>query len=435
MAEYKRELYDALFKSYNTDKDIFDTYGEVFTLKRSRDDKDKDQDLSAGSDRGTKRRKSSKDSAHPEEPSHTVGDSGVQQNQEFDTCNNDEQLKDEAASMVDWFKKPERPLTPDPDWKRDNMLTSDHPKPGLLKITNLTQELLVRPALNLLKGTCKSRTELEYHFKECFKATTEQLDWHNLEGKQYLFDLRKPLPLILNHRGRHVIPFNYFINNDLEYLKGGSLSKKYLISVTKTKTATYEVQWIEDMVHNPVKDVYSRKRTIAVTRLTIMKRYDYGHLDKIEVRREDQQLYKFKEGDFPRLRLQDIEDMLLLLVQQKLTNLTIDERFDLNVALRMFTKQIVIQRRVKDLQLGVKSYQKKLNLTKPDIFRSNLRNKTAYTAYSDPQGVIYKDQNNKNRLMRTSELNKFSDDMLNHVRTALHDTTSGIKMEYLPKRK
>ncbi|GJW31185.1 hypothetical protein Tco_0051217 [Tanacetum coccineum] len=41
---------------------------------------------------------------------------------------------------------------------------------------------------------------------------------------------------------------------------------------------------------------------------------------------------------FPRLRLQDIEDMLLLLVQQKLTNLTIDERYALNVALRMFDK-------------------------------------------------------------------------------------------------
>ncbi|GKA53372.1 hypothetical protein Tco_0746687 [Tanacetum coccineum] len=40
--DYKRELYDALVKSYNTDKDLFDTYGEVFTLKRSRDNKDKD---------------------------------------------------------------------------------------------------------------------------------------------------------------------------------------------------------------------------------------------------------------------------------------------------------------------------------------------------------------------------------------------------------
>ncbi|GJX28719.1 hypothetical protein Tco_0236798 [Tanacetum coccineum] len=62
--------------------------------------------------------------------------------------------------------------------------------------------------------------------------------------------------------------------------------------------------------------------------------YDYGHLEEIEVRRDDQKLYTFKEGDFKRLCLQDIEDMLLLLVQQKLTNLTIDERYDLNVALR-----------------------------------------------------------------------------------------------------
>ncbi|GJX04595.1 hypothetical protein Tco_0190511 [Tanacetum coccineum] len=60
-------------------------------------------------------------------------------------------------------------------------------------------------------------------------------------------------------------------------------------------------------------DVDSRKRIIAVTSLKIMKWYDYSHLEVIEVRREDQQLYKFKEGDFPRLRLQDIEDMLLLL--------------------------------------------------------------------------------------------------------------------------
>nr|GFA02940.1 hypothetical protein [Tanacetum cinerariifolium] len=76
--------------------------------------------------------------------------------------------------------------------------------------------------------------------------------------------------------------------------------------------------------------------------------YDYGHQEGIEVRRDYHQLYTFKEGDFKRLRLQDIEDMLLLLVQQKLTNLTIDERFDLNVALRMFTRRIFIQKRNKN---------------------------------------------------------------------------------------
>nr|GFC22310.1 hypothetical protein [Tanacetum cinerariifolium] len=87
-----------------------------------------------------------------------------------------------------------------------------------------------------------------------------------------------------------------------------------------------------------------------------------------------------EEGDFKRLRLQDIEDMLLLLVQMKLSNLTVEERLAFNVSLRMFTRSIVIKRRVEDLQLGAKSYQKKLNLTKPDTYRPDLRRREAYTA-------------------------------------------------------
>nr|GFB77835.1 hypothetical protein [Tanacetum cinerariifolium] len=118
--------------------------------------------------------------------------------------------------------------------------------------------------------------------------------------------------------------------------------------------------------------------------LKIVKWHSYMHLDWITVRRDDDKLCKFKEGDFKRLRIQDIEDMLLLLVQGKLTNLTFEERFAFNVSLRMFTRSIVIQRRVEDLQLGVESYQKRLNLTKPDTYRSDLKRKEAYTAYYNP---------------------------------------------------
>nr|GEZ59055.1 hypothetical protein [Tanacetum cinerariifolium] len=52
-------------------------------------------------------------------------------------------------------------------------------------------------------------------------------------------------------------------------------------------------------------------------------------------------------------------------------------------------KGIVIQRRVEDLQLGVESYQKKLNLTMPNTYRSDLKRKEAYIAYSNPRGFIY----------------------------------------------
>nr|GEU29783.1 retrovirus-related Pol polyprotein from transposon TNT 1-94 [Tanacetum cinerariifolium] len=48
-----KELYDGLVESYNLDKDLFSSYGNVYSLKRDRDDKDKDEDPSVGLDRGT----------------------------------------------------------------------------------------------------------------------------------------------------------------------------------------------------------------------------------------------------------------------------------------------------------------------------------------------------------------------------------------------
>nr|GFC55326.1 hypothetical protein [Tanacetum cinerariifolium] len=187
--------------------------------------------------------------------------------------------------------------------------------------------------------------------------------------------------------------------NDLEYLRGGASSRKYTTSVTKTKAADYKhIKWIKDLFYGfavnreSARDVFSKRRIIVVTELKIVEWHNYKHLDWITVRRDDDKLYKFKEGNFKRLRIQDIKDMLLLLVQGKLTNLTVKERFALNVSLRMFTKSIVIQRRMEDLQLGFKSYQKKINLTKLDTYRSDLKRKEAYIAYSNQRGFIYQDK-------------------------------------------
>nr|GEZ27614.1 hypothetical protein [Tanacetum cinerariifolium] len=171
---------------------------------------------------------------------------------------------------------------------------------------------------------------------------------------------------------------------------------------------------------------------VTISRVYYVEWHNYKHLDWISVRRDDDKIYKFKEGDFKRLRLQDIEDMLLLLVQGKLSNLTVEERFAFNVSLRMFTRSIVIQRRVGDLQLGVESYQKRLNLTKPDTYRSDLKRREAYTAYSNPRGFIYQNKDKKNRLMRIDELKKFSDGTLNDVRNAFDDRLKGNRMQYLP---
>ncbi|GKF16569.1 hypothetical protein Tco_0061487, partial [Tanacetum coccineum] len=158
-----------------------------------------------------------------------------------------------------------------------------------------------------------SLVELEYFFEEVYKATNK-LDWNNPEGQQYPHDLRNPLPLIPNSRGRRVIPFDHFINNDLEYLS---------VPVSYDKHALWGIShWGQKrqqfygftVNRESARDVYSKRRIIAVINLQIVEWHNYKHLDWIIVRRDDDKLYKFKEGDFNRLRIQDIEDMLLLLV-------------------------------------------------------------------------------------------------------------------------
>ncbi|GKA02609.1 hypothetical protein Tco_0675390 [Tanacetum coccineum] len=144
---------------------------------------------------------------------------------------------------------------------------------------------------------------------------------------------------------------------------------------------------------------------------------------------------KFKEGDFPRLRINDIEDMLLLVVQNQLTNLSGDDVADFAIALRMFTKSLVIQKRVEDLQHGVESYQKKINVTKPDTTRADLKKRHPYTPYKEPQGFIYVDDHKRKRLMRSDKLYKFSDGTLTRLLYSLEDITKNINMEYLPKRR
>ncbi|GKA84455.1 hypothetical protein Tco_0806050 [Tanacetum coccineum] len=131
------------------------------------------------------------------------------------------------------------------------------------------------------------------------KSTDDQLDWKNPEGDRYPFELIKPLPLV-ESRNRLMVPADYFFNNDLAYLQGGSTDRTYMTSLTKMKAAKYYLQGIKDMVPtlwSPIKVVYDKHAAL------------------------DQQLYKFIEGDFPRLHLNDIEDMLLLVVQNRLFNL------------------------------------------------------------------------------------------------------------------
>nr|GEW08542.1 hypothetical protein [Tanacetum cinerariifolium] len=406
--------------SYAVAADLLEMELNKILIEKMEGNKRKDDDdqegPSAGSDRGSKRRREGGDpesASTPSEPAtrsagrSTTGSQSRQMSANESafaeepvqtTCQIDEPsylVFDIGANdqpIVQSSQHPECELAKQVDSRSSFNELLDTPLDfsnfimNRLRVDTLTPELLAGPTYELIKGSCNSLIELEYHLEEVYKATTDQLDWVKPEGQQYPHNMLQPLPLIPDNQGRRVIPFAHFINNDLEYLRGGVSSRKYTTSVTKTKAADYRhIIWIEDLVprtmwiQEPINydkhalwgvfhygqkrqqfygfivnresalNVYSKRRIITVTGLKIVKWHNYKHLDWISIRRDDDKVYKFKEGDFKRLRLQDIEDMLLLLVQGKLSNLTVEERFTFNVSLRMFTRSIVIQRRVEDL--------------------------------------------------------------------------------------
>nr|GEV39397.1 zinc finger, CCHC-type [Tanacetum cinerariifolium] len=380
-SDEQRNLYKALVDAYKADKIILDSYGETVILKRRRDDDDdQDEGPSAGSDRGSKRQRegkepesasapletatrsagrsttgsksrqvSAKESAFTEEPVQTISQVDEPSYSVFEIGADDQTIV-QSSQHPEWFSQPKKHPTPDRDWNKtlptvqgsiqtwisklakqansrssfnellDTPLDFSNFIMNRLRVDTLTPELLAGPTFELMKGSCISLIELEYHLEEVYKATKNQLDWVNPEGAS---------------------------------------SRKYTTSVTKTKAADYRnIKWIEDLFYEfavnreSALDVYSKKRIIAVTDLKIVDWHSYKHLDWIT-------------------------------------------------------------RRVEDLQLGVESYQKRLNLTKPDTYRSDLKRREAYTSYSNPRGFIYQNKDKKNRLMRIDELHKFSNGTLN----------------------
>ncbi|GKC24155.1 hypothetical protein Tco_1026305 [Tanacetum coccineum] len=278
---------------------------------RRRDDEDKDEESSARSNWGSKRRRAGKEpestsalkektskttgkstegskshhksageSAQVEEPMHTAKDLEEPVHQEFKTGVTEDQPNEETFQHPDWFQKPANLLLPIMEDPRESF-----------------NELM--------------DTSLDFSAFMMNRLKVDTLTLEILAG--LTFELMK---------------------GSCKSLSTGISNGLKIWSLTQCGVQCRE----------SARDVYSKRRIIVVTNLQIVEWHNYKHQDWIAVRRDDDKLYKFKEGDFNRLRIQDIEDI-----------------------------SAVIQRRVEDLQLGVESYQKKLNLTKPDTYISDLK--------------------------------------------------------------
>ncbi|GKA30607.1 hypothetical protein Tco_0716912 [Tanacetum coccineum] len=288
-------------------------------------------------------------------------------------------------------------------------------------------------------------------FKQPLRPPTHDPEWNNVQAvddsqeKTWFNDLlsTKKAPHTFDEIMATPIDLSNFIMNRLKIDK---LTKAHLVGLVYnllngTCQSSIELEYNMEECYKALfskHDVYSSLKILSVVSVIVNKLHGYGYLEEIMVRRVDQQLYKFKEGDFANLHLNDIEDMLLFFVQHKLFNLDGEVIIDLVVALRMFTRSLIIKRRVKDVQLAVESYQKKLNITKPQKDFPGISAKELYTPSFDLPEVLYEDLSHGKRLMRADELYKFLDGMLKKFCDTLHHRLLNFRFSYnkdMPRRK
>nr|GEY60447.1 hypothetical protein [Tanacetum cinerariifolium] len=168
-SDEQRNLYKALVEAYDADKTILDSYGESAILKRRRR-------FTTGTQ---SRQLSASESAFAEEPVQT-------------TCQMEEPshlnktlpaVQENAQSWISALAKQTDACSPFNELL-DTPIDFSNFIMNRLGVDTLTPELLAGPTYELMRGSCNSLTELEYHLEQVYKATTDQLDWVHPEGQQ-----------------------------------------------------------------------------------------------------------------------------------------------------------------------------------------------------------------------------------------------------------
>jgi hypothetical protein len=373
--------------------------------------------------------------------------------------------------------------TPQNDWltnlvQAQPSLPDEEPLPGntlqftqqimadlhIEKLTKAELRRINRDAQEFLKKRSGNQTEYEFHLQNIASAMSSEFDWLNPDVnyhpkksvKPFIIDWTKPLPLT-GFPEKPKLPYKRFFNKDLHNLRLSDDTSKRRVSSSLTisvPAARYDIPAIEETApifsdsvvaydrdallgiqhwserrrlgythrlgFTSIENVKHNSKIIAILEIVQSKRCDYTFMKEIVVKRQDEQKYKFSEADFPNLNLNDIEDMYLEKVQKRMRGFDRDVQYNFISSLLLFIRRLIVQERVEDLQLGVESYQQKINLTKPLLKFPGIDKLSQLSLVQQPSfGFTYIDSKKQISFMKMDELHKFCDHTLKTVRDEL----------------
>ncbi|GJR94436.1 hypothetical protein Tco_0266610 [Tanacetum coccineum] len=266
---------------------------------------------------------------------------------------------------LEWLKhipEEDRPETPEPEWllrKTGDMGSFIKWFCKRLGKKDLSKSDLEGATFKVVKSFHENSILLQFQMEECHRLLMDQFDLVNLEGHRFVPDVSKMLPLG-GPPGQ--------IKSERDY----NISAAYGITHWWFKRKEFYITR-----HNAPSDGHEVRS--SVVSLKTFKRYGYAILKEIVIRRADYKEYKILEADFKNLHPNDFKDL-----------------------------NIVIRQRVGDLQLGIKSYQTKLNLTQPNWDALDFLFKEDYTIVNKPRAIIYRDINELDHMVKDFRLFEYN---------------------------
>nr|GEX97088.1 hypothetical protein [Tanacetum cinerariifolium] len=212
---------------------------------------------------------------------------------------------------------------------------------------------------------------------------------------------RKTTPLVLSCQRDPEAPALSLINQDLLYLKKGNLRpEKIVLSLYKFPIVVFN--------DDDIKERTSRW-----------------------VNKANDCIVSITEPNFKNIYKNDIGEMYLLIINGKVPDYV---ETGLLWSLSVFIKSLVIWEKLHDFQLGIKSYQQKINLTALTISFPEVEKHEMFSIiYEHVHGIIYKNSKNEKKVMRHSKIHMFCDATLNKVLEGLKSYNNDVRYGYNQK--
>ncbi|GJX35490.1 hypothetical protein Tco_0247047, partial [Tanacetum coccineum] len=246
-----------------------------------------------------------------------------------------------------------------------------------------------------LSNQFKNAEEYAYHLEQTTNFKENQIVWESRQEEIRQVDLEEKM--------------NRWVRKEFK-----NFNEEARLTIQHWKDSWHKMVYKQKQrrVRNNPEDYFFKHRIAEVVKITTNQPHGLDFMEQILVMRENDKLGSFSEADFKYLNKNDIEDLYYICQSNKVNY----RETKLMNSLITFINSRLIWERVHDFQLGIESYQIKVNLTAPTLTFPGIEACEPHSIVDKPDtGMIYLNSKDEKWVMCLVEIVKFCDATLEKV--------------------